>query len=212
MDVVISTEAPKGRKVYHRSGCIYEKRIFPRNKMIVTKAQAKAHKYHSCKYCSGLLGEIRTNAQISMWKEKNNIEIDYVKQTNTVYKRTKIGCWKIIYDEEIKSCLLYHRNTYSEELSLEQAMDGGYHYQHDVKLADNLHKLVNYIVAHDKAKLIMMDDYRKLPRSTAKQRKYYRKAENKFRRQNTRQARQRLDDLFRSIENENPEIKKLAIR
>ena len=92
MDVVISMEFPKGRKVYHRSGCIYAKRILPKNKMIVTKAPAKAYKYHSCKYCSGLLGEIRTNTQISMWKEKTNIEINYVKQTKTVYVRTKIGC------------------------------------------------------------------------------------------------------------------------
>lgn len=109
MDVVISMEAPKGRKVYHRSGCIYEKRILTRNKMIVTKAQAKAHKYHSCKYCSGLIGEIRTNEQIPIWEEKYHIKINYIKQTNMLYIRTRIGCWKICYNEEIKSCLLYHR-------------------------------------------------------------------------------------------------------
>lgn len=41
--------------------------------------------------------------QISMWKEKSNIEMDYVKQTNTVYIRTKIGCWKIVYDKKYKA-------------------------------------------------------------------------------------------------------------
>ena len=94
---------------------------------------------------------------------------------------------------------------------MEQATHGAYHRQTDVKPEESMQKLINYIVAHDKAKRIIREDYRNLPKSTSRQRKYYRQAQNKIRRRNTRQARQRMDELFRNIENENPEIKKLAL-
>lgn len=210
MNVIVSMDATKKRRVYHRSGCIYAERIKNQNEMIISESQAKVHGYHKCKYCSGLIGDVRTNAQIKVWEEKYHININYIKRSDTLDVRTTIGCWKIYFNEKIQKYLLYHRNFYNKELTLEQAIHGTYHYQVDVKPEESLHKLINYVVAHDKAKVIMKNDYRKLPRSTARQRKYYKQAENKFKRRNTRLQRNRLDELFRNIEKENPEIKKLA--
>lgn len=209
-DVIVSMEPSKHRKVYHRPGCIYVERIKPQNKMIISKKQAQKYRYHSCKYCSGLVGEVRTNELIPVWEEEHHIKIDYIKRTDTLYVRTEIGCWKMFFHDETEKYLLYHRNNYRPELSLEQATHGAYHRQTDVKPEESMQKLINYIVAHDKAKRIIREDYRNLPKSTSRQRKYYRQAQNKIRRRNTRQARQRMDELFRNIENENPEIKKLA--
>ena len=84
--------------------------------------------------------------------------------------------------KEIDQYLLYHKNTYNNQMPFDQAMRGDYHRQRDVKPTLSLHKLINYIAAHDKAKIAIMEDYRKLPKSTAKQRKYYRQAEGKFKR------------------------------
>ena len=149
MKVVVSMDASKRNRVYHRPDCVYAERILLQNKMTIPKIEAEKNKYHCCKYCGGLQGEVRVNRQIPVWEQKKHIKIDYDKQSEAVCVRTEIGCWKIFYNERIDRYMLYHRNT-------------------------------------------------------------YRQAENKFRRQNTRQARQRLDELFEGIENKNPEIKKLA--
>ena len=59
-----------------------------------------------------------------------------------------------------------------------------------------LEKIVEYITGHDRAKLIIMDDYRKLPKSTKQQKKYYKAAE----RRDKKQAMRRLDSIFASLE------------
>ena len=86
-----------------------------------------------------------------------------------------------------------------------------YHRQTDVKPTNSLHQLINYITEHDKAKLIIMDDYRKLPKTTARQRKYYRQAERKVKSRERKMARIRIENLFRQIEEQDPEIRRLAI-
>ena len=71
-------------------------------------------------------------------------------------------------------------------------------------------KLIRYIADHDKAILISRDDYRKLPQSTKRQKKYYRQAERRVKRLEQRQSRQRMEDLFREIEEKDPEMRRLA--
>ena len=210
MDVEVSMAVPREKRIYHLQGCIYAKKIRPENRMTISKMKAEKKHYHCCKYCGGLRGEIRANKQIQRWQKKEHIQIDYVKQSDAAYVRTEIGCWRIYYDNDTKKYKLYHRNTYSTDLTLDQSVKGRYHRQSDVKPEDSLHKLINYIVAHDKAKVIMKEGYRKLPHSTKRQQRYYRQAETKFRRQEKRRTSQILDDLFRMIENENPRSKKTA--
>ena len=211
MDVIVSMKETGGRKVYHRPGCIYVKRIKPQNRKSLPQETAADYHYHCCKYCGGLKGEIRTNGKIDEWKESYNISIDYVNRTDTLYIRTGIGCWKIFYKESIGRFVLYHRNEYDKNMALEEAANGMYHRQTDVKPTNSLHQLINYITEHDKAKLIIMDDYRKLPKTTARQRKYYRQAERKAKSRERKMARIRIENLFRQIEEQDPEIRRLAI-
>lgn len=84
-DVIVSMEPSKHRKVYHRPGCIYVERIKPQNKMIISKKQAQKYRYQSCKYCNGLVGEVRTNELLPVWEEEHHIKIDYIKRTDTLY-------------------------------------------------------------------------------------------------------------------------------
>jgi len=50
---------------------------------------------------------------------------------------------------------------------------------------------------------IIKDDYRKLPKHTKQQKKYYRQAENR----NKRQQKKRLYSIFDMLESKNPELK-----
>lgn len=210
MKVVVSMQASNHRKVYHQFGCKYAERIKPQNTMHISLKRAQVYGYRKCKCCSRLGGDIRSNNNISAWERTYHVNIDYVKQSNTLYVRTDIGCWKIFFDRKDEKYVLYHRNTYDPELTLEEAIQGEYHRQTDVKQSDCLEGFIHYISAHDKAKKIILDDYRKLPRNTKKQRKYYKQAENKMKRQNSRESRLRMERLFEDIESKQPELKKLA--
>lgn len=95
-------------------------------------------------------------------------------------------------------------------MSFMQIVSGEYHRQGDVKPSLSIYRLIHYIVAHDRAKLIIMDDYRKLPRTTANQRKYYRKAEQKAKRLERKQSYIRIENLFKRIEEECPDMGRLA--
>ena len=65
MLVVISSEAPKKRKIYHKMGCIYAERIKFQNRLEIKVEQAEKEGYCECKYCAGLRGDVRTHkAQI----------------------------------------------------------------------------------------------------------------------------------------------------
>ena len=68
MLVVISSEAPKTRKIYHKMGCIYAERIKFQNRLEIKVEQAEKEGYCKCKYCAGLRGDVRTHkAQILSW-------------------------------------------------------------------------------------------------------------------------------------------------
>ena len=74
------------------------------------------------------------------------------------------------------------------------------HRQRDMKSTASFEKILNYVIAHDKAKVIIQNDYRKLPQSTKKQKKYYEIAKRKEQRREIRRVRKRIDELFSMIE------------
>lgn len=204
MLVVGSIATPKSERVYHKQGCIYEKRIQYKNRMVMSLGQAEENNYCECSYCSGLKGEVRVSQrQMKKWESKNGFSFTYAPNTDTLYINSGVGFWKIFMLDEYKNYVLYHRNVYSKEMNFEEAIHGSFHRQKDVKAKESIEEIINYIVAHDKAKVIMMDDYHKLPQRTKKQKKYYRQAENRARRQSIK----RLDSIFLALENQNPSLK-----
>lgn len=197
MLVVASKKIDKKQRIYHRCGCIYAHRIKPDNRLEMSSEQAEKRHYHECKYCSGLRGDANVHrAAFATWSRKKNMNFIYHKESDTLYIQTKIGFWKVFMKEELGEYLLYHRNTYSVGMKFSEAIHGDFHRQSDVKATGSMEKLVEYIIAHDRAKITIMDDYRKLPKSTKKQKKYYKAAERKDR----RNAMRRLDFLFASLE------------
>ena len=190
--------------IYHKDGCVYVNRIKAENRRMISTKKAKALNFHECKYCSGLKGDVRIHKQdIAEWENKNQMKIVYEKKTDTLYLQTKIGFWKLFLKKEADAYLLYHRNYYNDQISLYQAMNGDFHRQSDVEETKSLGKIVDYIVSHDRAKVVIMDNYKKLPQSTKQQKKYFRVAEWKAKRREHR----RVDQLFAYIEQQNEDMR-----
>lgn len=196
MLVVASNQIGK-QKIYHRLGCIYAKRIKIENRREMSGDQARKRGFQECKYCAGLLGDVREHkGTIPKWEQKYQMEITYKKPVDTLYISTSIGFWKIYQKREIGKYLLYHRNKYFSGMEFERAAAGEFHRQADAKPTESLSALIDYIGAHDRAKVTILEDYRKLPQQTKKQKKYYKAAEKKAK----KREQQRVDDLFALLE------------
>lgn len=197
---VTISNASKKRIVYHRHGCFYAKRIKYQNKLTITLNQAlRGRNYCTCKYCSGLAGDLRMHkAQIEKWSCNLHLQFSYDSYKNRLYIRTENGFWKIIPTEDGWKYRLFHLNHFSSEASIDSMKKGLFHRQGDVAETSSLDQLVNYIHLHDDAKKIIAEDYHKLPRSTQKQKKYYKQAERRAHRNSWR----RMDSIFDQIEAE----------
>ena len=204
MQVVVSKKTDKKNRIYHRVSCIYANRIKPENRKDMSLEKAQRYHYRECKCCSGLQGDIREHKKIiPKWEQKYNMQFIYEKKEDTLFISTEVGFWKVYLKEGLEKYLLYHRNYYSKDMNHKTACSGEFHRQTDVKATHSLTKLVEYITKHDRAKVIIMEDYRKLPHSTKEQKKYYRAAERKAQ----KKASRRLDALFAALEDGNSELR-----
>ena len=207
MKVCVSMNGSARKKVYHKQGCMYEKRIKHGNRKYLTQKAAAEKGYLMCRCCAGLKGELHIHrCEVGEWREKEKIMLKYDRMTNTVYAVTEIGAWKIFASRYGDYCL-FHLNRFRKGLSFKEIRKGMYHCQSDVKPSASFTEIITYIIEHDKAKVIMMDDYHKLPRNTAQQKKYYKQAERRVR----RRQRRRLDAIFASLERENPELRQYSM-
>lgn len=212
MKVCVSARIPEKQRIFHKSGCMYEQRMNPVNRQTMEEEKAERLGYRPCSCCSGLKGEIHAHrSEIDRWKKKDGLRmVIYDKMTDIVYLTTGIGAWKIFVDRYGNYCL-YHKNRYRDSMSVQEIKNGQYHLQSDVKTGSSFVKIARYILEHDKAKVIIMDDYRKLPKMTKKQKKYYKQAEQRAKKRERRQNRNRLDRIFAALEKENPELKQYSM-
>ena len=199
MEVIVSEKSRY--HVYHRPECVCVTRMAKKNQKIMSRQQAEDNGYHACRCCGG--GKYdgswfsSESARFEEWEEEYHMSIDYASRNQVIYVRTDIGCWRISRRANTGYYDLFHRNNYNSTMMLCQAKAGGYHRQGDVKPSETIHKLLVYIYNHDKAKVIIMDDYRKLPRRTARQRKYYKQAQRADRRKSIRRVYNIFDQLER---------------
>lgn len=201
--VVVSKNHKRG--AYHRKDCVYVAKIKLENKIpIQTATKAQKLGYHECLYCSGFRGVAKS---IIAENDRKDIAFFFCNKENVLYIKTPAGFWKIRIQKHTGLYLLDHRNHYDSSLSFEQAMKGRFHCQADVHGTTSVHDLVQYVIKHDQAKLIIADDYKKLPKSTTRQKHYYRVAKNKA----NRKAQRHLDTLFSRLENSDPAIKKHSV-
>lgn len=182
--------------VYHKDGCPYVQKISGKYKKWVNVNDRRYRKYRECKYCGGIRGYARVfGKRPERHSKEKKVSCYYEKATGYIYLKTDIGFWKIVYKQDTKRFLLFHLNRFDPSKKVKEMMKDRYQRQNDVGPSDNFDSLVNYIVAHDKSKKIMADDYRKLPHKTFKEKKYYEKAKQKAKRQESK----RMEELFESI-------------
>lgn len=192
------------KRIYHVGGCIYEKRIKENHRIEMKLRQAKKRGYCACKYCGGIGGYMRVYRKMLESKEKKKkMHFTYVAMEDTCYIRTDIGFWRLSrkqdkqYRKQEDQYVLYHLNHYDNRMTFDELSRAKFHRQCDVKPTESIGKILAYVEAHDRAKKIIADDYRKLPHATKQQKKYYKNA----RRKEERRQRRRLDELFDMIEN-----------
>lgn len=191
---IISLISPN--KIFHKDGCPYVSKISNQHKKWINTYDRRYRKYRECEYCGGFHGYARIFGKRPVRRSKEkNVSCYYEKSTGYIYLKTDIGFWKIVQKYDTKRFVLFHLNCFDPSKKAKEMMKDRFHRQGDVSPTDDFDSLVNYIVAHDKSKKIIADDYRKLPRKTPKEKRYYEKAKRKAKRQQNK----RIDDLFESI-------------
>lgn len=194
MDMRIVSAGSAG-KVYHRPECRYARKIYRRNREQMLWENAEAKGYRPCACCNGmefLYGLERDSIE----NYKNLFHLDVDIKDHKIYVRTDAGCWKIIYKRDKQHFILLHRNYANGRTSLEDVEKVPYHRQGDMAEASTIMKYLKYIRAHDDFKQMMPKDYHKMPRSTKRQKAYYKAAKQR----EARKSARRVDNLFTMIE------------
>lgn len=181
-------------KVYHENWCPHVRRIRYKNREKMSAEQAEAAGYRPCRCCHGVGGYAYLHKkELAEKREKGTLQCVCDLHSQTLYLRTDRGFWKIF--EKDGRYELMHRNDFSPERKAMELRNGRFHRQWDAGTAYQPDKLVRYAEKHDEAIKVIEDDYRKLPRRTKREKRYY---ENARRRANQMQER-RLDELFAQI-------------
>ncbi len=132
--------------------------------------------------------------QIEHYAKKNNIQIEY--DGTDLYVITDMAAWKIAYGYHYDWFKLLHCPFDGKAITMEEAKTAHYHVQGDVPKDQSPYKHIQYIVKHDEAKKVEQIDYKNLPQRTKKQKKYYRQAENRAKRESV----SRVLSLFAELE------------
>lgn len=197
MIMVSSRNIPEQIRVIHKPNCPHAKHILPRNRIRSDIEIKYVDPQYLCSLCTGLRGDFRTRKEeIRGWEDKYRMKIRYDTCSDTCFISTLHGFWKIYEHPATGEYLLYHRNYYDSEIPYDKAVHGSFHRQKDVKATDSLGKLVAYIAAHDRSKGIIKEDYRNLPKTSHKQKKYYKQAKNRIRREKVR----KVEKIFSMLE------------
>lgn len=206
MNVVVSGAVNEKKRIYHKKGCPYEKRIKPCNRLVYKEKNALKKNFKKCKCCNGFKGDILIHKGIFDTEiSGKKVGYNYQEEYDSFYVWTAVGFWKIYKNKEGKY-LLFHRNTYSEDMDFKFAIHGNFHRQTDVNTTEDFKAVAEYIISHDRAKLIINKDYKKLPQSTKQQKKYFDYAKKKSRKNSIK----RVYSIFDTLEKSNEELKKYS--
>lgn len=161
-------------RIFHYPECIYAKKIGKSNLIeFALKSDARACGYRQCVHCS----------RLPKYYEKDKDKIDkalreghmkmYIED-DSMYIDHDFSCWKITTSDTGYDLVLFHGNTESyNRLKVKNGhIQHHYHHQNYRGRADIL-SMIQYIIEHDEWKSTHSDNYKKLPRSTKKQRKEY---------------------------------------
>lgn len=191
----------KGAGCYHEEWCPYAKKIGKRYKRFLNKDEARRRGYQECSWCGGMHGiylTLKKNPE-HFGKFGRNLHYYYDRKDQALCVRTDIGFWKILKNRAQEIYALYHLNSrdFSQTAADKYLARRLYHRQTDVKDTDNAGFVLRYIYKHDKAREMMWnEDYRKLPKSTKQQKRYYKQVKK----MQIRKEINRVNDIFAELE------------
>lgn len=196
--MVISKKS--SQMIYHEEDCPYVKRMNKKYRRNISEDAAKDKGYHACSYCGGLHGmylRFRDNPNYFQMQSKG-LSVSYDQVDRGLCFRTANGFWKVLTRGPIETYKLWHLNHghFDPDLSDKELMRRTFHRQSDVKSTLNMGRIIQYISDHDKAKKIIDKDWKKLPKATPKQKKYYKQAQKRAKRKENK----RIDELFKRLE------------
>ena len=145
--------------------------------------------FYPCKYRKYAIG-------IEHLANKRGVQIEF--DDTDLYILTDMAAWKISYVEYFDRYKLLHCPFDKKPLTMEEAKTAHYHVQRDVAKNQSPYNHLEYILRHDEAKKLMQVSYKKLPKVTKQQKKYYRQAENREKRNSIK----RVWNLFAKLEEE----------
>lgn len=195
-----------GSDVYHKPGCKYVRRMKTMNTLHVTKDDAIRHHCRICRYCNSMNYHLNVEKEtISSFESEKNMQFKVID--GILYVKTDIGCWKLIYVRREEKITLYHRNKSFEPINWEHPEKENYHHQNDIPYSETIGNYLSYIYDHDKYKRAVMNGEKITEFSNARSRNLAARCDKKRER---RQARNRIDYLFRCIERENAGSKQIS--
>ena len=200
MSVIISKET----KIYHEHWCPYVSKMNKKNRREEKLHRAINRGYHACKFCFSLKGEAFRA------KRYAGINAYYDALDEAICIKTELGFWKAKYNEVAQDYTLFHMNhggykCFDPKFPPNKLARGCFHRQKDFRPTPDLEKIYRYIKHHDENKKLYMEDYRKMPKGTKLQRKYYEQAKKRKQRKDAK----RVDQLLEEIQN-GSQIKKGA--
>lgn len=186
-DVLVSR---KGKKVYHENFCPYILRTERKNRKTIDELEAIRYHYRECSFCRSVRGLVYKY-------RKSGLDTSFDPIDNAMCIRTEVGFWKAIWVDEEQKWKLFHCNhgDFAPEKPSRLLMRGHFHRQRDVPLTSSLSKIVAYILRHDESLIKCEGDYRKMPKNTPKQRKYYNRAKNRAKKKSIRNVYKILDQI-----------------
>ena len=193
-----------GSQVYHERDCHHLKRT-PESKWktISVEPAAKKH-YRPCKCCGTVSFHMRYERKV-LNRFIEGKDMEYKTIGDTMYVKTDMSCWKIVYNPAKLNYALYHRNHSPLPLDWAHPESEGYHRQVDKACTATIAELFQYIRSHDAFRKAERDTGGDLKRMSVSP-KYQQQVIRKRR----RQERRRLENLFAAIERKNPEYAALA--
>lgn len=188
--------------VYHNEFCPYAKRISRNNVQIIDKYVAEKRGYHQCKYCFSAKG------YVNRYQGIYGFETSYDPVDDALCIKTPVGFWKIMWDKETNERQVFHMNhkgykCFDPNLKSHVLMRGAFHKQKDLnsfRSEYSLEDIFEYIRKHDHILEMTGGDYKKMPRNTRQQRRFYRQAKNRERRKSIRTVYKILDKLSNDTE------------
>jgi len=131
-------------KVYRFPGCRYANRIPEKYVASQTKHSLDSEGYRPCRYCNVMKFRVTREFQMLNFYCKNK-NMEFQLKSSILYVKTEIGCWKLVYRDDLQNFALYHRNDTGHPVDFEHPEWETYHKQGDKPLVSSLISAFVYI-------------------------------------------------------------------